>query len=251
MIAPPTATETAYADTRRAFVGGVGAGLRMPVLMVTASMVGWGSLARDTGLSLAMSVVSTLGVWGLPGQVAMAEMFALGAPVAAVLIASSMANLRFLPMALTMIPLFRGDPVGWRWRYLVVQVMSINIWAVTMQRAPLLPTGQRFPFCMGVGVICLSGGVVGTVAGFVMSGAMPLHVSVSLVFLNPAYFAFMFSSVRQRNCIIAVLIGAALGPLAHLASPDWGLPLVGLVSGTAAFYLDRLGGPGKGGGDDG
>ena len=49
---------------------GVGDGFRMPVYVVAASMLGFGSLAHDSGLSFGVSVVSTATVWGLPGQVA-------------------------------------------------------------------------------------------------------------------------------------------------------------------------------------
>jgi len=60
-----------------------------------------------------------------------------------------------------------------------------------------------------------------------------------LVFLNPAYFVFVFSSVRQRNCIIAVVLGAFTGPLLHQVTPDWSVPLTGLIAGTAAFFLNQ------------
>lgn len=86
----------------------------MPFFMVLASMMGFGSLARESGLSLGVSVVSSATVWGLPGQVAFAELFAVGAPVLAIMLASSMANLRFLPMSMSMLPLFRTDQRAWR-----------------------------------------------------------------------------------------------------------------------------------------
>jgi len=207
--------------------------------MVTSSMIGFGSLARESSLSLGVSVTSTVSIWGLPGQVAMAEMFALGAPFLAIVIASSMANLRFLPMALSMLPLLRADKRAWRWRYLLVQIMSINIWAVFTARAPALPPVERFPFYLGIAVVCMVAGISGTAVGFILAGSLPTTVTVSLVFLNPAYFVFIFSSVRQRNCIIAVIIGAALGPYLHTLIPNWSVPLCGLIAGTAAFGLDR------------
>lgn len=209
-----------------------------PALMVVGSMIGFGSLARDAGMTLTTSVISTIGIWGLPGQVAMAELFALGAPVAAIVIASSMANLRFLPMALSLVPMFRADARAWRWRYVLTQLMSVNIWAVAMLRLPHLPIDQRFPFYLGVAIICIFAGGCGTVLGFVLAGTMPPYVSVSLIFLNLAYFAFVFSSTKQRNCIIAVLIGTAIGPIVYQFWPDWGLPVCGLIAGTCAYYID-------------
>jgi predicted branched-subunit amino acid permease len=218
-------------------------GAKFPALMIIGSMIGFGSLARDSGMTLPMAVISTVGIWGLPGQMAMAEMFALGAPLAAIVIASSMANLRFMPMALSIVPLFRADPRGWAWRYVLTQIMSINVWAIFMLRVPTLPAEDRFPYFVGVAISCLTAGVTGTVTGFVLAGVLPTYVSVSLIFLNLSYFIFVFCSTDQRNCIFAVVIGSALGPLVYTVSPDWGLPFCGLAAGTAAFYLDlALGG---------
>jgi len=225
---------------RKAFLTGVLAALAMPFWMVVGAMIGFGSMIRTAGMDLGIGIGSTLGIWGLPGQVAMLELFVLGAPLLAIITTSSMANLRFMPMIVVMMPLFRGDSRAIRWRYVMSQMLSINIWTTVMSRCPDMALKDRFPFFLGVSLACLIGGVIGTTAGFVLAGAMPLYVTLSLVFLNPAYFVFVFSSVRARNCIIAVIFGAISGPLIHQVSPDWGVPITGMLAGTAAFLADRL-----------
>lgn len=231
--------ETRFGSSRQAFRGGVSEGAKMPTVMVTSAMLGFGSLARDSGLSLDVTVALSVGVWGLPGQVAMAEMWAMGAPMLAILVASSMGNMRFLPMALVTVPWFKGDGRPAWTRFLAAQLMSINIWTVFMRHAPNIAAEHRYPYFMGIAAICMLGGIVGTVGGFVLAGAMPAAVTIALVFMNPAYFLFVFSSVRQRNCIIAVILGAFTGPLLHQVTPDWSVPLTGILAGTAAFLLDR------------
>ncbi len=231
--------EKEFASNHQAYWGGMREGAGMPLVMVSSAMLGFGSLARDSGLSLDVSVALSIGLWGLPGQVAMAEMWAMGAPILAILVASSMGNMRFLPMALVTVPWFQGDGrAGWT-RYLAAQVMSINIWTVFMRRAPALVVKRRYPYFMGVGSVCLIGGTCGTVLGYVLASTMPPAVTVALIFMNPAYFLFVFSSVRERNCIIAVILGAFTGPLLHQVTTDWSVPLTGLLAGTAAFALDR------------
>jgi len=211
----------------------------MPVWVVSASMIGFGSLSQDIGITFGVAVASTATVWGLPGQVAFVELFAVGAPVLAIALASSMANLRFLPMSLSMMPLFRADPGIWRWRYFLVAMMSVNTWALTLRRAPELGDRQRGPYYIGLGAVSMTSGVIGTAVGYHLAGTLPFYITVSLIFLNPMYFIFLFSSVRQRNCILALMIGTVLGPVFHLLSPDWGLPFVGFIAGTAAFFLDK------------
>ena len=224
----------------KAFLSGMLAAFAMPFWMVVGAMIGFGSMVRTAGMELDVGLGSTVGIWGLPGQVAMLELFVLGAPLLAIITTSSMANLRFMPMTVVMTPLFRGDPRARRWRYVMAQVMSINIWTTVMSRCPDMPLKDRFPFYFGVSAVCLLAGTIGTSAGFVLAGNMPLYVTLSLVFLNPAYFVFVFSSVRARNCIIAVIMGAIAGPLVHQISPDWGVPITGILAGTAAFMADRL-----------
>ncbi|MCH7550801.1 MAG: AzlC family ABC transporter permease [Proteobacteria bacterium] len=211
----------------------------MPVWFVSLAMMGFGSLARDSGVSFGVAVVSTVTVWGLPGQIAFVELFAVGAPVLAIVLATSMANLRFLPMSLSMIPLFRNDPGFWRWRYPLVAMMSVNTWALTLRRGPSLADNHRGPYFTGLSVTCMTVGVISTALGYLLAGTLPFFITVSLIFLNPIYFVFLFSSVRQRNCILALLIGAVLGTLFHLVSPNWGLPFCGVMAGTAAYFLDR------------
>ena len=218
----------------------------MPVFVVVASMLGFGSLARDTGVGFGVAVVSTATLWGLPGQVAFVELFAVGAPVLAMVLASSMANLRFLPMSLAMMPLFRQDLSAWRWRYLLVAMMSVNTWSLTMAHGPGFAEDHRAPYYTGLSVTCMTAGLLGTALGYHLAGIVPFFIIVSLIFLNPIYFVYLFSSVRHRNCILALVIGALLGPAVHLISPDWGLVFCGLTAGTAAYFLDRRMGGGNG-----
>ncbi len=213
--------------------------LRLPVFVVGASMTGWGSLARDSGWTMGVAVTSTATVWGLPGQVAAAELYAVGAPLLAIALASSMANLRFFPMSLSLLPLFRGDRASWRWRYLFVAMMSVNTWAVTLRNGPSLPLDQRGPYFAGLSVACITAGMTATAIGYHLAGAMPFFITVSLIFLNPIYFVFLFAGVRARNGVLALLFGAVLGPVTHWISPEWGLVFCGVIAGTAAYYLDR------------
>jgi len=234
------ASQKTPSGNRNAFIAGMLTAFAMPFWMVVGAMIGFGSMVHAAGVDLGIGLGSTVGIWGLPGQVAMLELSVLGAPLLAIITTSSMANLRFMPMTVVMTPLFRGDPRARRWRYMMAQVMSINIWTTVMNHCPEMPLKDRFPFYFGVSVVCLLGGVIGTTAGFILASNMPLYVTLSLVFLNPAYFVFVFSSVRARNCIIAVIFGAISGPLIHQVWPDWGVPVTGILAGTAAFLVDRL-----------
>ncbi len=208
--------------------------------MVAASMIGYGALVHSADLSLAFGIVSTLGIWGLPGQVAFIEYMLLGAPLMSMMIGVSLANMRFLPMSISLAALFRGSASGWRLRYLWVQFMSVNTWVGLMRRVPELTPDQRGAFYAGFSTICLIAGAAGVSAGFLMAETLPFFVTVSLVFLNPIYFAFVFAAMRARAGLLAFAAGALVGPPAYLLTPEWSLPLAGIIAGSAGYYADQI-----------
>ncbi len=208
--------------------------------MVSASMIGYGALVHSAGMDLYVAVISTIGIWGLPGQVAFIEYVLLGAPIASMLMAVSLANMRFLPMSLSLVPMFRGSASGWRWRYLWVQFMSVNTWVGLLRKVPDLTPDERGPYYAGFSSICLCAGAGGSTLGFQMAETLPFFVTVTLVFINPIYFAFVFAAVRVRACLIAFAAGAITGPLFYLLTPEWSLPMCGIVAGSVGFYADRL-----------
>ena len=208
--------------------------------MLGASYVGFGSLCRESALSLAQSLASTASAWALPGQIATIEMFAVGANALLITLAVALTNARLLPMTVTLMPFLRAPGIP-RWRYfLFAHFVAVTAWAQGMQRCPLLPAEQRLPYFAGFAVTLWLASLIGTAIGFVAAGIMPGAVTLGFVFLNPLYFMLIFlSDLRHRLRALALAFGAALGPPLFLIDADWGLLMTGLVGGSAAFLLDR------------
>ncbi len=216
--------------------------LGFPALMLLASMTGFGSLARESGLSLAMALGATAGIWGLPGQVAMVELHAAGISAFFVILAASLANARFLPMAVSFLPLLCQEKKTFREMFVLVQLLSINSWAAGLRRFPEISPSARRRYYLVFAATCMTAGLAGTALGFLSVGAMPRPLALGLLFLNPLFFAVLLAGSRGRPAVFALLFGAVLGPVFHLLSPSWGLPAVGLFAGSAAFWLHlRLG----------
>ena len=221
--------------TRRAIVDALG----FPAIMLIASMTGFGSLARESGLTLGVALGSTAGVWGLPGQVAMAELHGAGVPALLVILAVSLANARFLPMAVSFIPLMRDGARSYGWMFLLVQLLSINSWAAGLRSFPDIVPHMRRRYYVLFALICLASGLFGTAIGFIGVVAIPRPIALGLIFLNPLFFAVLLAGSRSRAAVSALLIGAPLGPVFHMVSPDWGLLATGIIGGTVAFWVSR------------
>ena len=99
---------------------------------------------------------------------------------------------------------------------------------------------DRLPYYTGMTLILWPATLLATAGGYFLASALPQYVTLGLVFLNPIYFMLIFvAEFRQPERVLALVLGAVLGPLLHLVEPDWGLLATGLIAGTAAFLLTR------------
>lgn len=242
--APQPATETTpqplYASPREAFWGGVIEAARVPMLIMGASFVGFGSMIKTMDWSLADALYSTFSTWALPGQIAMAEMAASGAPLTAVVLAVLFINARLLPMVASLLPQVRRAGVAtWKY-YLGAMLIAATSWVGTMRRLPDLLPDQRFSYMVGYGLLLYSGSPLFTALGYVLAGRVPEPVALALVYLNPLYFMVLFLvDLRSKPKILALALGTILGPTTYLIAPDWSLVATGLVGGTAAWFYGR------------
>ncbi len=222
---------------RQASARGLRDAFGVPALIVLTGMMGFGSLAADSDISLWASLVASAGVWGLPGQIAMAEFYAAGASSIAIAVAVSVANARFMPMAMVMFPLMRGGIKNRLQPFALVQIMSVNSWAACNIAFPTIALEQRVhyytAFALSLGVV----GQAGTALGYFAVDVMPESVTLGLLFLNPCYFALLFAGTRVPAYLTALVLGAVAGPPVFILIPEWSLLATGLVAGTAAFYF--------------
>lgn len=229
-----------FGSTKAAAIAGARTACGMPILALGASYLGFGSLVRDSDLSIWFGVFSTFTTWAIPGQLAMIELYGAGASLIVITLTVSLVNVRFLPMMVNVMPIIRGQNVPTWKLYLSAHLLSINSWAYLVQRGPLMPREERFPYYIGFAITIWIAGMVCAALGFLLAGLVPRPVSLGLVFLNPVYFMLLIIlGINQPAIAFATGIGVILGPLLHLVSPDWGLIVTGLVAGSLGFYIGR------------
>lgn len=228
-----------FTSPRAAAHGGVREALGVPAAVLAAGYVGLGAVARDADFSLALTLFSTVTIWALPGQIALVELHALGTAAPALVLAVMMTSARFLPMTLALLPMLRHRAYrGWHY-YLAGQFVAMTGWAAAIVRCPQMPIDQRLPYFLGFTIALWLSSLVGVTAGYMLSHLMTEALTLGLVFLNPIYFVLILSgNVRHRLGVLALLCGAAAGPLMHTLTPQWSLLLAGVVGGTAAWLLN-------------
>jgi predicted branched-subunit amino acid permease len=230
-----------FASPRAAWNGGMRDALGVPAAVLAAGYVGFGALAFDAGFSLALTLFSTMTIWALPGQIALIELRALGTAAPALVLAVMLTSARFLPMAVTLLPLLR-HPSYRPWHYyLAGHFVAMTGWAVAIRRCPALPVEQRLPYFLGFAIALWLACLVGTAAGYFASSRLTDLVTLGLVFLNPIYFILILGAeVRHRLGILSLLCGVVAGPVMHLVTPQWGLLVAGILGGTVAFAVNRM-----------
>lgn len=229
-----------FGSPRGALRGGAREAVGAPLLVLFASYVGFGSLVRESGMSLPVGLLSTVATWALPGQIVSVELYAAGASLLTIFIAVALTNARMMPMTLTLLPVMRV-PGRKRWRlFAAAHLIAVTGWAVAMLRCPDMPPAQRLSYFIGFAGALLAGSATGTAVGFLLSGAVPSAISLGLVFVNPVYFMLLFiGDLRDRSRTLALVLGAGLTPAVHAVAPTWGLLITGAVAGGLALALGR------------
>ena len=166
------------------FIAGVSAAFGVPPLMVLFSMIGFGSLASSQHLDLLNTLFAAAAIYGMPGQIAMLELQATGASTLAVVVGVSLANMRFLPMTVVLMPLFTVNDPWYRLRFVVVQALSINSWTHCRELLPGLDANSRMGFFAGFAALCFLGGLIGTGMGWLLASTLPAVITLVLSLIH-------------------------------------------------------------------
>jgi predicted branched-subunit amino acid permease len=191
-------------------------------------------------LSIFQAVFISVSVFALPGQVVLVDQIAQGAALLATAFAVTLTSVRLLPLTISLMPYLR-DGVTPRWlEFLFAHVLAITIWIESMQRIPQLPLLLRAPYYGGFVSALFAGILCATTTGFLLSAKVPAEIAAGLIFLTPIYFFLSLIAVsKNRVDLLAVAIGAVLGPVLFLIAPGLDLFLTGLIGGTAAYAIGK------------
>jgi predicted branched-subunit amino acid permease len=223
-----------------AFLGGAREALGVPAAAVAAGFIGFGALASASGASIWFVAVSTVAIWALPGQLVLVDMWQIGAPMIAVMLAVMLTNARFLPMTLTLIPLLRDRSHPQRRYYFAAHLIAMTSWAVCMRRFPAMPRPERLVYLAGFTLTCMAVSMVAVVTGYLIAGSIPAPIQLGLLFLTPVYFCvLLIGEAQSRLAAIALACGGLAGPLFYLLSPQWSVLLAGFAGGSAAFAIHK------------
>jgi predicted branched-subunit amino acid permease len=223
-----------------AFARGLRVAASVPAVVLFATALGFGALARDGGFSAGHAAFLTLTVFALPNQVVLIDQLARNETIAAAALAVTLTAVRLLPMTITLIPLLRSGRRRPALETLAAHFIAITTWIEANRRLPSQPPEVRLAHHLGLGIAIASMMLAGTLSGYALAGRVPPLVTAALLFTTPLYFVLsLIATSRARMDFAAIAIGCGLSPVFYLAVPGLDLLATGLIGGTLAYFLAR------------
>lgn len=181
----------------------------------------FGILARTQGFSTVQAVLCSATALAGAGQFIALSVLGSGAGVAAVLLATTIVNMRYVLFAATLSPYLKGVSVPKQ--SAIAFTLTDETFAVNIAEHRL---GLSTPAAMvGVGIVSWIGWVLGTLLGALGAESIGDPARFGVGFAMPAMFTALFIALAEdrRHVATGVLGGALVLALPILAS--WGLPL--------------------------
>lgn len=229
-------------SSARTLAHGATIAVRVPGFVLSVSSMGYGALARDTGLDLGLTMFINATFFALPAQVVLVDQIARGAALSGAAFAVALTAIRLLPMTVSLIPLIRkGDRLPW-YGVLAAHFVAISVWVEGYVRLPLLPVEKRLTYFVGMGLGMLAATLTGTTCGYFLASSVPPTIAAALLFMSPSFFLLsQVGTARAPADWVAVGLGCILGPVLYQLVPGLDLLLAGLIGGTIAFAIHKLG----------
>ena len=215
---------------------GIRSALGVPGIAVFSSMLGFGALAESNGLDLSVAVLVTLGIWALPGQIVLVDLYPSGS-LTALFFAVLFVNARFFPLALATLPLVKGAEDFRVLHLLYAHLLSVISWSHMTTCALKIEQSKRPVYFVSFTITVLTLAGIATIVGYMVAGKVPYHFNSALLIIPTIYLLMLAANARTLLPIVAVLIGGGAVVVIDWSLPGWGLVLGGFMGGTLAFLL--------------
>jgi predicted branched-subunit amino acid permease len=239
----PEAAGPVHFSTRKWYLRGVRTAFSVPGLILASAFIGFASLAKESGFTLAETVFMTGIVWALPAKVVLIGAIASGASLPAAAFAVALSSVRLMPMVVALTPELRSEKTRTWVLYLLSHFVAVTSWVLAMERVPGVPRPMRTAYYAGLGSTLVLANMALVAVVYVLVGSLPDWVTAALLLLTPIYFlTSLWGSARERASHIAMVLGLVLGPVFHLMFPGSDLLLAGILGGGVAYAFHRYSG---------
>ena len=211
----------------------------IPGIALSGTAIGFGAIAREAGFDFFQTTASTFLIWGMPGQVAMASLYAGGSSLFVIFTAVALANLRMMLMSISgadMLGLNRQD-LPFLKRLFYIQFLAISGWAQLTYREAQYSKAELRQYYIGFTVILFIMALGGTMIGFMLDDLVPAHIKPLIIFVTPIYILLLLVNAKQTVNRWAGCFGGVIGPLLYPVFSDWAIFVAGFVGACLAVLM--------------
>jgi predicted branched-subunit amino acid permease len=234
--------QTSKTDERKArhywFRRGLMCLFTIPVLILNGAFIGFSSLAREAGFTLAQTEFMVATIWALPSKVVLIGAVMSKSTLLATFLAVCLSAVRLMPMVVAIVPEMRTAKTHKATLYVLSHFVAVTAWVMALERFKKVPKHYRTSFFGGLVVVLLVSNMAMVFLTYQVADAMPPLVSAGLVFLTPLYFLFsLWGSAREKASHYAMIAGLILTPLFHTLMPQIDILGAGITGGVIAYIL--------------
>ena len=226
---------------KRMIVRGVLDATHVPGFALGGTMIGFSTIAKEAGFDLWMAISTTSFVWGMPGQVAFATLYAGGASLLLIFVAVFLANMRMMLMVISGFSILHIELHRlslWK-KVLLMQLMAITSWAQIGNIKDKYPAKTLLFYYIGFSSTIFVFGVSGTFIGFYIDEFIDDNTLRIIIFVTPLYILLLVINSKQTVNKLAVAIGGFLSPVLFPFIGNLSILVAGFLGGSLAIIIFR------------
>ena len=209
-----------------------------PGIALAASFIAIGALLKNIKFTIQESIFSSFLIYALPGSLVLAESMILSASLLNIFLAVWLVNARLYPLTVSLMPLVITENQP-RWKYyLSCHFVAVSSWLIMKSNYKKIDKNYRIDFWIGIGTATWFIAIFSTAIGYYSADYLNNDMMIGLAIINPIYFmCAMIGVMKSKSISLAIVLGAILGPLFYLISPEWCILFGGIIAGTIAYLI--------------
>ena len=239
---PQTLSQKQQPEHHSAFRTGFIEALGIPGIALSGTMLGFGAIAREAGFNFFQATASTLLIWGMPGQVAMASLYAGGSSLFVIFTAVALANMRMMLMSISgadMLGLNTPHTPFYK-KLFFIQFLAISGWAQLTYREAQYNKAELRQYYTGFTSILFMLALSGTMIGFMLDDLVPAHIKPLIIFVTPIYILLLLVNAKQTVNRWAGCFGGIICPLLYPVFSDWAIFIAGFTGASLAVLMMKF-----------
>lgn len=224
------------------YIKGILNAINVPGFALGSTMIGFSVIAKEAGFDIWMVLATTASVWGMPGQVAFASLYAVGSSLVLIFIAVTLANMRMMLMVISganILKIKKYNLPFWK-QAILLHVMAITSWAQIGYMKDKIDEEKLLNYYIGFSFTIFTFGMLGTFIGFYINNYVSSNLIRIFIFLTPLYILLLIINSKENIHKVSVIFGGLISIALYPLIGNWCILFSGILGGSFAILINSL-----------